>query len=66
MGGMSRTSLVISTLAFLFALCPSITAPTLTAIGKGLDIPSRVRLQLVLSIFLLAFALGPFVLSPCP
>ncbi len=37
----------------------------MTSIGDELHIPSGVDQQLVLSIFLLACALGPFVLSPC-
>lgn len=40
-------------------------APALTSIGDELHVPAGVQQQLVLSIFLLAFALGPFVLSPC-
>jgi MFS family permease len=58
-------SLIISTFAFLSPLCSSITAPALPSIGEELYIPNGVQLQLVLSIFLLAYALGPFVLSPC-
>ncbi len=62
---MSQTSLIISTFAFLSPLCSSITAPALSSIGEEFHIPNGVQLQLVLSIFLLAYALGPFVLSPC-
>jgi hypothetical protein len=46
-------------------LCSSITAPALTSIGEELHIPGGAQLQLVLSVYLLAYALGPFVLSPC-
>ncbi|KAK5654885.1 hypothetical protein OQA88_6923 [Cercophora sp. LCS_1] len=59
------TSLIISTFAFLSPLCSSITAPALPSIGEELSITQPAELQLVLSIFLLAYALGPFVLSPC-
>ncbi|KAK0616920.1 major facilitator superfamily transporter [Immersiella caudata] len=59
------TSLIISSFAFLSPLCSSITAPALSSIGHDLHIPVGVELQLVLSIFLLAYAIGPFVLSPC-
>jgi MFS family permease len=41
------------------------SAPALDSIGKDLNIPDGVQLQLVLSIFVLAFSFGPFVLSPC-
>ena len=60
-----QTSLIISTFAFLSPLCSSITAPALTSIGEELHITPGVQVQLVLSIFLLAYALGPFVLAPC-
>ncbi|KAL0936843.1 major facilitator superfamily transporter [Colletotrichum truncatum] len=40
-------------------------APALAPIGQELHIENDVQLQLVLSIFLLTYAIGPFVLSPC-
>lgn len=40
------------------------SAPALDSIGNSLHIPSGVQLQLVLSIFVLAYSFGPFVLSP--
>lgn len=60
-----QTSLIISTFAFLSPLCSSITAPALTSIGAEFHIPVGIQQQLVLSIFLLAYAIGPFVLAPC-
>jgi len=57
--------LIVSSFAFLSPLCSSITAPALSSIGKDLRIPFGAELQLVLSIFLLAYAIGPFILSPC-
>jgi MFS family permease len=39
-------------------------APALDNIGSDLHIPNGVQLQLVLSIFVLAYSFGPFVLSP--
>ncbi len=39
-------------------------APALTAIGRGLDIPNEVELPMILSIFVLAYAIGPLVLDP--
>ncbi|KAK0702160.1 MFS multidrug transporter [Lasiosphaeris hirsuta] len=41
------------------------TSPALTSIGEEFHIKNEVQLQLILSIFLLAYALGPFILSPC-
>ncbi|TDZ16736.1 Efflux pump vrtL [Colletotrichum orbiculare MAFF 240422] len=59
------TSLIISTFAFLSPLSSSIAAPALGPIGQELKITNAIQLQLVMSIFLLTYALGPFVLSPC-
>ncbi|KXH62696.1 major facilitator superfamily transporter [Colletotrichum salicis] len=59
------TSLIISSFAFLSPLSSSIAAPALGPIGHDLHITNDVERQLVLSIFLLTYALGPFVLSPC-
>ena len=39
-------------------------APSLNTIGSDLQIPTGVQLQLILSIFVLAYSFGPFVLSP--
>jgi MFS family permease len=39
-------------------------APALDRIGGDLHIPSGLQLQMVLSTFVLAYAFGPFVLSP--
>ncbi|KAF9871315.1 hypothetical protein CkaCkLH20_11236 [Colletotrichum karsti] len=51
--------------AFLSPLSSSIAAPALGPIGHDLHINSEIELQLVLSIFLLTYAFGPFILSPC-
>ncbi|KAK1753940.1 transporter mfs1 [Echria macrotheca] len=58
------TSLIVSGFAFLSPLCSSITAPALSSISAELAIPPGAQQQLVLSVFLLAYALGPLVLSP--
>ncbi|KAK2042153.1 major facilitator superfamily transporter [Colletotrichum somersetense] len=60
-----NTSLIISSFAFLSPLSSSIAAPALKPISKDFNITNGVYLQLVLSIFLLTYALGPFILSPC-
>jgi MFS family permease len=62
----NKISLIVSAFAFLSPLSSSIAAPALKPIAKDLNIPeSSSQLSMVLSIFLLAYALGPFVLSPC-
>lgn len=40
-------------------------APALDHIGNDLHISHGIHLQLVLSVFLLTYSFGPFVLSPC-
>ncbi|EFQ30362.1 major facilitator superfamily transporter [Colletotrichum graminicola] len=59
------TSLIISSFAFLSPLSSSIAAPALKPIAEDLHITNEVYRQLVLSVFLLTYALGPFILSPC-
>ncbi|KXH41687.1 major facilitator superfamily transporter [Colletotrichum nymphaeae SA-01] len=63
------TSLIISSFAFLSPLSSSIAAPALGPISHDLHITNEVERQLVLSIFLLTYALGPFmgsgVLADC-
>ncbi|KAH6652300.1 major facilitator superfamily transporter [Truncatella angustata] len=59
-------SLIVSAFAFLSPLSSSIAAPALDDIGNDLHIPhGSSALPMVMSIFLLTYALGPFVLSPC-
>jgi len=41
------------------------SAPALDNISRELHIPSGLQTNLILSIFLLAYSFGPFVLSPC-
>jgi MFS family permease len=43
----------------------SMSAPALDNISRELHIPSEFQTNLILSIFLLAYSFGPFVLSPC-
>ncbi|KAK0614965.1 MFS multidrug transporter [Bombardia bombarda] len=58
-------SLIVSGFAFLGPVSSSIAAPALDTIGQELRIAPGINLQLVLSIYLLTSALGPFVLAPC-
>ncbi|KAK7535679.1 major facilitator superfamily domain-containing protein [Phyllosticta citricarpa] len=58
-------TLIVSAFAFISPLSSSISAPALSDIGEELDIPEGYRLQMVLSIFMLSYAVAPLVLSPC-
>jgi len=58
-------SLIVSGFAFLGPVSSSIAAPALDTIGADLHIPTGISLQMVLSIYLLTAALGPFILAPC-
>ncbi|KAI0124087.1 major facilitator superfamily transporter [Xylariales sp. AK1849] len=60
-----QISLIVSAFAFLSPLSSSIAAPALIPISEELHIPVGAELNMVLSIFLLTYAMGPFVLSPC-
>lgn len=42
----------------------SMIAPAETAIGDDLNVHSELELELIFSIFLLAFVFGPFLLAP--
>lgn len=53
----------MSSFALVSPLSSSVAAPTLDRIGTELNIPTGIDLQLVLSIFLLSYALGPFFMS---
>ncbi|OJD31789.1 mfs multidrug transporter [Diplodia corticola] len=59
------TTMIVSAFAFVSPLSSSMAAPALDAIGTELHIPDGFQLQMVLSIFLLAYSFGSFVLSPC-
>ncbi|KAK0653280.1 Efflux pump vrtL [Lasiodiplodia hormozganensis] len=58
-------TMIVSAFAFVSPLSSSMSAPGLDHIGKDLHIPEGFQRQIVLSIFLLAFSFGSFVLSPC-
>lgn len=60
-----QVTIVVSAFAFISPLSSSMAAPALDHIGKDLHIPHGLQLQIVLSIFLLAYSFGAFVLSPC-
>ncbi|OCL03747.1 major facilitator superfamily transporter [Glonium stellatum] len=58
-------TIVASLFAFISPLSSSMAAPALVHIGNDLHISNSMDLQLVLSVFLLAYSFGPFILSPC-
>lgn len=55
---------VISMYTFMTPVASSMIAPALTAIASDLDIGSSSEQQLTMSIFLLAFAIGPLFMGP--
>ncbi|MCJ1241692.1 hypothetical protein MMC14_009698 [Varicellaria rhodocarpa] len=57
-------TIIVATYAFISPLSSTMIAPALGAIAKAFDISSAVESQISLSIFLLAYALGPFFLGP--
>lgn len=60
-----QATMVVSAFAFISPLSSSMAAPALDHIGMDLHITHGFQLQMVLSIFLLAYSFGAFVLSPC-
>lgn len=56
--------MIVSIFTFISPVSSSIVAPALTTIGRELGITQSVELSLVLSIFLLAYAMGPLLLGP--
>lgn len=55
---------VVSSFTFISPVSSSMVAPALTAIGKDLNITTEVQLSLTLSIFILAYAIGPLLFGP--
>lgn len=55
---------IVSAFAFISPVASSMVAPALEDIGRDLDIHSSALRALILSIFLLAYALGPLLLGP--
>jgi hypothetical protein len=54
-------TVVVSTFTLIAPIASSMVAPSLENIGKELNIPDPMERALVLSIFVLAFAVGPLV-----
>lgn len=55
---------IISFFTLISPVSSTMIAPCMTAIGRDLDIPSQFDQALTLSIFLLAYAVGPLFLGP--
>ncbi|KAH9995358.1 major facilitator superfamily transporter [Xylariaceae sp. FL0662B] len=55
---------IVSTFTLIAPVSSSMVAPSLTIIGEELDIPEAFMRNLVLSIFLLAYAIGPLIFGP--
>ncbi|KAH8678905.1 MFS multidrug transporter-like protein [Tricladium varicosporioides] len=57
-------TLVVSSFTFISPVSSSMVAPALTAISREFNITNQVEQSLTLSIFVLAYAVGPLFLGP--
>ncbi|KAI1380219.1 MFS general substrate transporter [Hypoxylon crocopeplum] len=57
-------TLVVSAFAFITPVSSSMVAPALNALGDELHMKSQVEIELTLSIFILAYAVGPLLFGP--
>ena len=57
-------TIVVSSYTLISMMSASIVAPTLVSLGADLGINSQFEGSLVLSIFVLAYAFGPFFIGP--
>ena len=55
---------IISAFTFVSPVSSSMISPALTAISRDFHITNQVELELTLSIFVLAYAIGPLFLGP--
>ncbi|KAL1634056.1 hypothetical protein SLS58_010850 [Diplodia intermedia] len=56
--------LVVSSFTFISPVSSSMVAPALTAISKDLGVNKEIEEALILSLFVLAYAIGPLILGP--
>ena len=56
--------MLIATFAFIAPMASTMVAPALEKLADEFDIVSEIEKYLLMSIFLLAFAIGPFVWGP--
>lgn len=57
-------TLVVSSFTFISPVSSSMVAPAISSIASEFKITNEVEQQLVLSIFVLAYAIGPLILGP--
>lgn len=57
-------TVVVSSFTFISPVSSSMVAPAISAISKEFGIKNEVEQQLVLSVFVLAYAIGPLILGP--
>ncbi|KAL8755340.1 MAG: hypothetical protein Q9184_004824 [Pyrenodesmia sp. 2 TL-2023] len=57
-------TIVVSSFTFISPVSSSMVAPAIQAIAKDLNITNEVESQMVLSVFVLAYAVGPLFLGP--
>ncbi|KAK7525828.1 MFS multidrug transporter-like protein [Phyllosticta citriasiana] len=57
-------TLIVSSFTFISPVSSSMVAPALSSISKDLNITTEIEQQLSLSIFVLAYAIGPLFLGP--
>ncbi|KAK7956135.1 MFS general substrate transporter [Apiospora aurea] len=59
-----RAVFIVSCFTLMSPLSSSLVAPSLGVIGQELDVPPGTQQALILSIFILAYAIGPLVWGP--
>ena len=59
-------TLVVSSFTFISPVASTMVAPALASIASDFDITNKVESQMVLSIFVLAYAVGPLFLVCMP
>ncbi|KAF2432079.1 MFS general substrate transporter [Tothia fuscella] len=64
MGRKWAATFVVSSFTFISPVSSSMVAPALTAVSKDLHITQEVESAMILSIFVLAYAIGPLFLGP--
>jgi multidrug resistance protein len=57
-------TLVVSAIAFISPASSSIVAPAAASIGRDLNITAEFELQIIVSVYILGYAVGPLFLSP--
>lgn len=58
------TTLLVSLFMFISPVSSSMVAPAFTSISEEFDIKSEAETQSILSVFILASAVGPLLVSP--